>query len=134
MLQDIKDFSEKLKDAKFAEFSTLSNKQMEELDKVLNSDIPKLMEVCRSVVVFPCESCGPGLTDFLLLCCHILILAQELPSERDSPETLRAKMGSGNATAGAVPVPSMTAKFGKKSEQLESNPFGYSAEDTDHYW
>ena len=43
--QDIKDFSEKLKDAKFAEFSTLSNKQMEELDKVLNEDIPKLMEV-----------------------------------------------------------------------------------------
>ena len=52
VLQDIKEFSEKLKDAKFAEFSTLSAKQMEELDKVLNSDIPKLMEVCRSLVFF----------------------------------------------------------------------------------
>ena len=45
LLQDINTFSEKLKEAKFAEFNTLSTKQIEELDTVLNVDIPKLMEV-----------------------------------------------------------------------------------------
>ena len=50
LLQDITSFSEKLKDVKFAEFSTLSSKQMEELDKVLNVDIPKLMEVSASLL------------------------------------------------------------------------------------
>ena len=43
--QDIKQFSSRLKDVKFADFSTLSTKQMEELDAVLNYEIPKLMEV-----------------------------------------------------------------------------------------
>jgi len=99
---EINSFSEKLKEIKFTEFSALSTKQMEELDKVLNVDIPKLME--------------------------------QLPSEKDSPETIRAKMGTGGVTAGHVPVPTMNAKFGRKSEQQESNPFGYSEEDSDHYW
>ena len=56
LFQDIKDFSEKLKEAKFAEFSTLSNKQMEELDKVLNEDIPKLMEVRQFVALLSLAS------------------------------------------------------------------------------
>jgi EH domain-containing protein 1 len=43
---DIAHFSEKLKEMKFSEFSTLSKKQMDELDNVLNTEIPKLMEVC----------------------------------------------------------------------------------------
>jgi EH domain-containing protein 1 len=42
---DIAMFSEKLKEMKFAEFSTLSKKQMDDLDEVLNVEIPKLMEV-----------------------------------------------------------------------------------------
>ncbi len=43
--KDITSFSEKLRDAKFSEFSTLSAKQIEELDQVLKDDIPRLMEV-----------------------------------------------------------------------------------------
>lgn len=61
-------------------------------------------------------------------------LMEELPSERDTPETLRAKMGtSSGGTTGNVPVPQTAAKFGKK-DQFESNPFGASQEDGDHYW
>jgi hypothetical protein len=99
---DINGFSEKLKETKFTEFSTLSEKQILELDSVLNVDIPKLME--------------------------------QLPSEKDSPETLRAKMGSAGPSASTVPVPAMHAKFGKKAEQTESNPFGFAEDDQDHYW
>jgi GTPase SAR1 family protein len=63
-------------------------------------------------------------------------LMEELPSERDSPETLRAKMG---AAAGgprgmvSVPLPKTAAKFGKQ-EQFEGNPFGFAQEDEDRYW
>ena len=39
-MQDINSFSEKLKEVKFAEFHTLSTKQIDELDNVLNVDIP----------------------------------------------------------------------------------------------
>jgi EH domain-containing protein 1 len=42
---DINKFSEKLNETKFADFATLSEKKLEELDRVLNIDIPKLMEV-----------------------------------------------------------------------------------------
>ena len=96
---DIQTFSTKLAESKFAEFNTLSNKQIEELDRVLNVDIPKLMEM--------------------------------LPSERDSPETLKAKMGMGTAS---VPVPMAATKFGKSAQADETNPFGYSADDEKHYW
>jgi len=99
---DIKGFSEKLKDVKFTEFSTLSSKQIDELDSVLNNDIPKLMEM--------------------------------LPSEKDSPETLRAKIGTGSSSGTNVPIPLTANKFGKKQDSLESNPFGFSAEDHDNYW
>lgn len=97
---DITGFSSKLRETKFAEFSTLSQKQIDALDVVLNTDIPHLME--------------------------------ELPSERDSPETLRAKMGS-NPSAAAVPIPNTGNKYGKV-DQYESNPFGYSQDDQAHYW
>uniref|UniRef100_A0A7R9WYF2 Calmodulin n=2 Tax=Craspedostauros australis TaxID=1486917 RepID=A0A7R9WYF2_9STRA len=99
---DITGFSAKLREVKFAELHSLSEKQMAQLDEVLNKDIPSLME--------------------------------ELPSERDSPETLRAKMGTASAGSASVPLPKSAAKFGKKPEAHESNPFGYSQEDTDHYW
>lgn len=64
-------------------------------------------------------------------------LMEELPSEKDSPETLRMKMGSAsisNPGAGSVPVPMRGDKFGKKAEDNASNPFGFSADDEDNYW
>ncbi|KAG7364564.1 cytoskeletal-regulatory complex EF hand domain containing protein [Nitzschia inconspicua] len=63
-------------------------------------------------------------------------LMEELPSERDSPETLRAKMGGavgGGQGIVSVPIPKTAAKYGKQ-EQFDGNPFGYSQEDQDHYW
>jgi len=97
---DITSFSAKLQDTKFADFSTLSQKQIDALNDVLNSDIPALME--------------------------------QLPSEKDSPETLRAKMG-GSPSMATVPVPSTSNKYGRE-DNYESNPFGYSQDDTAHYW
>ena len=64
--------------------------------------------------------------------CHL----QELPSERDSPETLRAKMSTysgGSKGMANVPLPNAGNKFGKNDE-YEANPFGYSQDDQDHYW
>eukprot|EP00339_Tiarina_fusa_P025941 CAMPEP_0117076628 /NCGR_PEP_ID=MMETSP0472-20121206/54011_1 /TAXON_ID=693140 ORGANISM="Tiarina fusus, Strain LIS" /NCGR_SAMPLE_ID=MMETSP0472 /ASSEMBLY_ACC=CAM_ASM_000603 /LENGTH=586 /DNA_ID=CAMNT_0004802593 /DNA_START=58 /DNA_END=1818 /DNA_ORIENTATION=+ len=101
---EITSFSAKLREVKFAELSTLSQKQIDSLDEVLNKDIPSLME--------------------------------ELPSERDSPETLRAKMGTasgGSMGMGNVPLPKAGNKFGKKVDN-ESNPFGFAADDEDNYW
>jgi len=97
---DIAAFSSKLRDVKFSEFHSLSQKQIDGLDEVLNKDIPSLME--------------------------------ELPSEKDSPETLRAKMG-GAPSAANIPIPKTAAKYGKQ-EDFESNPFGPSQDDKDHYW
>jgi len=99
---DISSLSSKLQETKFSEFSTLSQKQIDALDDVLNHDIPQLME--------------------------------QLPSEKDSPETLRAKMGVGSPAMATVPVPNTGNKYGKQDTNYESNPFGYSQEDTDHYW
>jgi len=56
-------------------------------------------------------------------------LMEELPSEKDSPETLRSKLGE---AGGNVPVPTRAGKFGKASSN-SGNPFG-AAEDTDDYW
>lgn len=64
------------------------------------------------------------------------LIAQELPSERDSPETLRAKMGTasgGSKGMASMPLPNSANKFGKATGH-ESNPFGYSQDDADHYW
>jgi len=102
---DISKFSQKLKDVKFSEFSSLSNSMIENLDKSLVQEIPKLME--------------------------------ELPSEKDTPETLRAKLGAvaiTNPNSANVPVPTRANKFGKGREEEGSNPFGYSATNEDHYW
>jgi hypothetical protein len=62
------------------------------------------------------------------------LFSQQLPSEKDSPETLRAKMGSGNPSAATVPVPTLNSKFGKKVAEVQSNPFGFGEDDQDHYW
>jgi len=99
---DISLFQNKLKEVKFSEFSALKQKELENLDYVLNAEIPKLMEA--------------------------------LPSEKDSPETLKAKMGTGNQGQQAtVPVPTKASKFGKKDEYT-ANPFGFAEDDEDHYW
>mmetsp|Transcript_18930 Transcript_18930/g.26216 ORF Transcript_18930/g.26216 Transcript_18930/m.26216 type:complete len:579 (-) Transcript_18930:1339-3075(-) len=99
---DISLFQEKLKEVKFSEFSALKQKELENLDYVLNAEIPKLMEA--------------------------------LPSEKDSPETLKAKMGTGNqGQQPTVPVPTKASKFGKKDEYT-ANPFGFAEDDEDHYW
>lgn len=64
-------------------------------------------------------------------------LMEELPSERDSPETLRAKMGGGagamHQQVPSVPIPKTGNKYGK-AESQEGNPFGYSQDDQEHYW
>ncbi|KAI2489787.1 hypothetical protein MHU86_24809 [Fragilaria crotonensis] len=100
---DIKMFSEKLKEVKFSEFSTLSAKQIEELDGVLNNEIPQLMEL--------------------------------LPSEKDSPATLKAKLAASSISGSNanVPLPTRNDKFGKKADNA-SNPFGFDEADTDNYW
>ncbi len=101
---DINSFSEKLKDVKFAEFSTLKEEQITLLEKCLTVDIPKLME--------------------------------ELPSERDTPEILRQKMGATtiNPDAQNVPVPSRADKFGKRMNENSANPFGFGSDNEDNYW
>lgn len=63
-------------------------------------------------------------------------LMEQLPSERDTPEMLRKKMGDMNITnpdALNVPVPTRSEKFGKE-DVGGSNPFGYSEDVEDKYW
>ncbi|KAL7567558.1 hypothetical protein ACA910_016975 [Epithemia clementina (nom. ined.)] len=96
---DINQFSAKLNESKFTEFNTLKDSQIAELDKVLNEDIPSLMEL--------------------------------LPSEKDTPESLRAKYSDPSRQEVAIPIG--TAKFGKK-EKYDANPFGFAEDDEDHYW
>jgi len=63
---------------------------------------------------------------------HLPHLMSELPSESDSPETLRSKMGEGEQDM--VPLPTRGAKFGKQDvTSAVSNPFG-AAEEEDSYW
>lgn len=62
---------------------------------------------------------------------HLPRLMEELPSEKDTPETLRAKLGD---VESVVPLPTRMGKFGKQdANQGASNPFG-AAEDDDEYW
>lgn len=72
--------------------------------------------------------------NFCLLCVTLTRQAQELPSEKDTPETLRAKMGGSQNGIAKVPLPTTGAKFGRKDERQDSNPFGYSQDDEEHYW
>ena len=58
-------------------------------------------------------------------------LMEELPSEKDSPETLRVKMGGNEAS---VPMPTTSSKFGKADESYTANPFGFDQNDEDRYW
>ena len=58
---------------------------------------------------------------------------EELPSEKDTPETLRAKLVDAEAANVNVPVPTRGDKFGKRNPG-SSNPFGFSEEDEDNYW
>lgn len=59
---------------------------------------------------------------------------EELPSEKDSPETLKAKMSdAGGNNPAMIPVPNAAGKFGKSTDGA-SNPFGFGEEDVDNYW
>ena len=98
---EISSFAAKLKECKFTEFHSLQPKMIEELNTVLNVEIPQLM--------------------------------QELPSEKDSPETLRAKLGGETPSSTFMPVPKTAEKYGK-TESYESNPFGVDESDHKHYW
>mmetsp|Transcript_14054 Transcript_14054/g.18329 ORF Transcript_14054/g.18329 Transcript_14054/m.18329 type:complete len:572 (+) Transcript_14054:141-1856(+) len=98
---DITAFSSKLNELKFSEFNTLNDKQIAELDKVLNEDIPALMDM--------------------------------LPSERDTPESLKAKMEGNDPSKDEVSLPTTNSKFGHK-EEYDANPFGYSEDNEDKYW
>jgi len=63
-------------------------------------------------------------------------LMEDLPSEKDTPEVLRRKMGSGavaNPDAANVPMPKRQDKFGKKADEDAMNPFGYADED-EEFW
>jgi len=63
---------------------------------------------------------------------HLPRLMEDLPSERDTPATLKAKLGEAAGTT--VPLPTRGAKFGKVDvATAASNPFG-AAEEDDSYW
>merc|ERR1712226_717156 len=97
-----------LRDVKFADFLPFDQEQMDNLETVLNKEIPALMDL--------------------------------LPSEQDSPESLKAKMAAssiGYNGGGPVPLPTIVSrngKFGKKPGQNKSNPFGFTEEDTEDFW
>jgi len=64
-------------------------------------------------------------------------LMEDLPSEKDTPEILRQKMGTENVVnpdAANVPVPNRADKFGRRSDEDAANPFGYGQEDEGNYW
>jgi len=62
---------------------------------------------------------------------HLPKLMEELPGEKDTPETLRAKFEDASEV---VPLPTRGAKFGKSDAgNGASNPFGVSEEE-DNYW
>lgn len=87
---EIQSFASKLGEVKFSEFSNFSQKKIDELDQVLNVEIPKLMAVSKVSVLGEVLALSPRTVTF-----------QELPSERDSPESLRAKM----SVPSSAPVP-----------------------------
>merc|ERR1711862_567487 len=63
-------------------------------------------------------------------------LMEELPSEKDTPDTLKAKMGEsyGDPQRINVPMPTRAEKFGKGKNEAVFNPFGVGQDDTDNYW
>lgn len=64
-------------------------------------------------------------------------LMEELPSERDTPEMLRQKMGNAslsNLNPNNVPLPTRSDKFGKDLEENTANPFGFSEENEVNFW
>lgn len=63
-------------------------------------------------------------------------LMEDLPSEKDTPEILRRKMGNTNVVnpnGANVPVPNRGDKFGNQADEDAANPFGHAVEDED-YW
>ena len=135
---DIQPFAAKLNEVKFSDFASFSQKQIDELDAVLNIEIPKLMAVRCSLqtgeapfdkrIVHTFTHLLYSVSSFV---CFFLY-RQELPSERDSPKSLRVKMNEDSNIS--VPIPSTDGKFGKKDHANESNPFGFEESNETHYW
>eukprot|EP00978_Attheya_sp_CCMP212_P000003 scaffold9_cov58-Attheya_sp.AAC.3 len=62
-------------------------------------------------------------------------LMEDLPSEKDTPETLRAKMGKAAiSNTSNVPLPTRDTKFGKGADDNSANPFGAAPDNEDKYW
>jgi len=63
-------------------------------------------------------------------------LMEELPSEKDTPETLRQKLGAASVNPSSVnmPIPSGANKFGKSNDGYEANPFGFEQSNEEMYW
>jgi Domain of unknown function (DUF5600) len=133
---DIQPFAAKLNEVKFSDFASFSQKQIDELDAVLNIEIPKLMAVrcLLQTVEAPLDKriVHTLARSLCIVVVCFFLYRQELPSERDSPESLRVKMNEDSNIS--VPIPSTDGKFGKKDHANESNPFGFEESNETHYW
>lgn len=100
-------------------------------------DIVKFTEKLRDVKFNDFHTLQPSHIEGLENCLTVELpkLMEDLPSEKDTPETLCRKMGGfGVSQAAMVPVPSKADKFGKSLEDNIDNPFGVGANDEDNYW
>jgi EH domain-containing protein 1 len=84
---DINKFSEKLNETKFADFATLSEKKLEELDRVLNIDIPKLMEVSGQAR-HQSRPLQPGASSALTRFCYLYLVSFRNCRVRRTHQTL----------------------------------------------
>lgn len=103
-------------------------------------DLEKFQYKLKDVKFSEFSSFKPEFIEDLDNCLNVEIpaLMELLPSERDSPEVLRQKMGSmaggGASNYGDVPIPTSTAtKFGGGQTSVR-NPFGGGQEDDPNYW
>ncbi len=99
-------------------------------------DINTFSQKLREVKFSEFASLQQGQIESLEKCLTVDIpkLMEMLPSEKDTPETLRRKLGGGmqNPSASYVPIPPVGSKFGKNENT--ANPFGFESTDEDNYW
>jgi len=101
-------------------------------------DIQSFSEKLREVKFSEFNTYSPKQIEELdeVLTREIPKLMELLPSERDSPETLKAKMAANYIQEDApeyVPLVSRADRFGKKKVENEANPFGSTEENPDHW-
>jgi len=99
-------------------------------------DISKFTQKLKDVKFSEFSALKQDQIDSLEKCLTVEIpkLMEELPSEKDTPEILRLKMGSTVANPNARNVPLRVDKFGKRSNDNAPNPFGFGADNEDQYW